>query len=162
MGENHLGAVHIRLDRAHRARDDKLHPHRGRQVHHDVRLIDELCDHVMVRGGVDRVLEARMVLEVADVLHRTRGEVIQHVHSVAVLDQQIAQMRADETGAAGDEEPHFRASHPPGARRRLSGEANTASQQGDQRAVDAGRAAGTQAKHAWRDADGLAVGLAVA
>jgi hypothetical protein len=60
-----------------------------------------------------------MVLEVADVLDRTGREIVQHVHLVALLDQQITQMRADEARTTGDEESDLApADHREGVERR--------------------------------------------
>ena len=106
MLEHDLGAVHVGLDRAYRAVHDERDSHGGGEMHHDVGIVHELGDHRVVCGRADRVLEARMALEVADVLDGPRGEVVEHVHGVVMLDKQIAQMRADETRAAGDQEPH--------------------------------------------------------
>jgi hypothetical protein len=60
--------------------NDGVHP--ADQPSHDPALGD--------RG--DRAVEARMVRERGDVLDLTGGEVIEHVHVVPVIDQQIAEM----------------------------------------------------------------------
>jgi len=105
--QHDLGAVDVGLDRPHGAVDDELDADSGGQVHDDVGLVDELGDHGVAIGRADRVLEARIALQVADVLHAAGREVIEQMYRVVVLDQQIAQMRADEAGSAGDQEPHL-------------------------------------------------------
>ncbi len=98
--------MHVGLDRAHRALDDQRDADRGGEVEDDVGLVDQLGDHGIVLGGVDRVLEAGMALEVADVVDPARRQVVEDVDRVAVLEQHIAEMRADEAGAAGDQKAH--------------------------------------------------------
>ena len=69
--QDHLGAVHVGLDRVHGLLDDQLHAHRGRQVEDHVGAIDELGDDRVVEDGVDRVVEALALLEMGDVVDRS-------------------------------------------------------------------------------------------
>ena len=58
--------------------------------------------------GLDLVVEARVRLEVLDVLDAARGEVVDDVHLVAARDVRVGQMRADESRPAGDQHFHGR------------------------------------------------------
>ena len=69
LGEDDLGAVHVGFDGAHRAFDDQLHADGGRQVQDNVAAIDEFCHHPGLVHAVNRVVEARMSLEVGDVIN---------------------------------------------------------------------------------------------
>jgi hypothetical protein len=70
---------------------------------HVVDEVDGLVDLVM-RGDVEHLeAEVRPVLEVPDVLQRSRLEVVDADHPVSAVEQVVAQMRPKEAGSAGDE-----------------------------------------------------------
>ena len=72
-------------------------------------VVDEV-DRLVDPDPVDDVLvheREAIVPEVLDVLERARLEVVDADHPVALLDQVVAEMRAEEPGAAG----HDRGSH---------------------------------------------------
>src|ERR1022692_164460 len=75
-------------------------------MHYNVRFVNQLGNDGVVLDGSDRVLEARVMLEMADVLDRTRGQIVERVHRMILLDQQVAQVRTDEARASGYEESH--------------------------------------------------------
>jgi hypothetical protein len=45
-------------------------------------------------------------LEMADVLDRAAGKVIERMYTMPATEQLVGQVRADEAGAARNEEPH--------------------------------------------------------
>ncbi len=47
-----------------------------------------------------------VVAELGEVLAPAGGEVVEHAHLVAVVEQALDEVRADEPAAAGDERPH--------------------------------------------------------
>ena len=109
LREHDLGAAHVRLDRAHRAVDDQSHADRGGEVHDDVGLVDQVANDAALGDRADRALEARVRVQVLDVLDAARGEIVEHVHTVPARDQQVAEVRADEAGSTRDQEAHQRA-----------------------------------------------------
>src|SRR5205807_10272640 len=54
---------------------------------------------------VDRVLEPRVVLEMPDVVHAARRQVVEDMHRVSAFDQLVAEVRADEACTPGDQVP---------------------------------------------------------
>jgi hypothetical protein len=60
----------------HRLLDDELDADGGRQVKDDVVVVDELGDDRLVRHGVDDVVELLLGLEMADVVDRPGGQVV--------------------------------------------------------------------------------------
>ena len=69
-----------------------------------VDLIDfeqDRLDHIMAQQ-----LETAVIEQVRDVLASPGKEVVEADHFVAFAQQSLAQMRADKTCAAGDENPH--------------------------------------------------------
>jgi hypothetical protein len=116
--ENGLRALDVRDERVHRALDDQLDAHSRREVEDDVALVDELVQDRGGENGVDDEMEVPAFLQMSDVPHRRRREVIQRVDLPALVEQALAQMRADESRAPGDERlaPPFTARCPLGAR----------------------------------------------
>jgi hypothetical protein len=60
----------------------------------------------MVGAGVDGVVEAIVRLEVADVVDASGRQVVDYVDLVTAAQELLAEVRADEAGAAGDEITH--------------------------------------------------------
>ena len=104
--EHDLGAVHVRLDRPDRRLDDELDADGGGEMEHDVGAIDQLGRQRLVHHRVDDVVEAGTALEVGDVVHRTRRQVVDDDHAVALREERLGQMRSDEPGAAGEQRLH--------------------------------------------------------
>src|SRR5204863_7012243 len=69
---------------------------------HVVDEVDRFVD-LVARGDVEQ-LEAEVVaLEVLDVLERSRVEVVDADHAVSALQEEVAEMRAEEARATGHE-----------------------------------------------------------
>ena len=69
--------------------------------------IDHLRDQRIVEDGIDRVVKIRVALEVCDVVDRSRRQVVERVHRVAVVEQRLGEVRADEARSAGDQNSHL-------------------------------------------------------
>ena len=106
--QHDLGAVHVGLDRVHRLLDDQLHADRRGQVEDDVAAVDHLGQQRFVGHRVDGVREAGVALQMADVVDRAGGQVVEHRHFVAVAQQPFGEVRSDEPGASGDQGFHAR------------------------------------------------------
>ncbi len=104
--QHDLGAVHVGLDRVHGVLDDELHPDRRREVEDHVRAIDELGDDPIVENGVDGVLEALPPLEVEDVVDGAGREIVEHQHLVALIEQRLREVSADEARSARNQNSH--------------------------------------------------------
>ena len=89
---------------------DHLHGHPHFEfIRHDVTfpLFVEVAGDVRVRRDVvAHELEARMRAQVRDVLGVPGDEVVEPHHLVPVGEEAVAQVRAEESGGAGDEHPH--------------------------------------------------------
>ncbi len=92
-------AVHRRLGRLDRV---VLVVDRRRRAGEVVDLVD--LDVERKRHVVADELEARMVVQVLDVALGAGEEIVDAEHLVALLQQPVAQMRAEESGAAGDQD----------------------------------------------------------
>ena len=68
--EDNLGAADVGLDRAHGALDDELDPDCSGEVIDDVHRVHELGGHTHVVDRVDHVVEARVLLQMGDVVDR--------------------------------------------------------------------------------------------
>jgi hypothetical protein len=101
--EDDVRPADVREERAHRLLDDEPHADHRRQVVDDVALVDELVDDGRRKHGVDDEMEVPALAEVGDVLERARGEVVEGVDLPAAGEKRLAEMRADESGSAGDE-----------------------------------------------------------
>ena len=105
--EDHLGGLHVVLDRADRAVDHPAHPHLGREVVDHVHAVHQLGRHALVLHAVDRVVEVRVPLQVLDVVDAAGRQVIDHEHLVAAQQARIREMTSYEPGAAGDQYTHL-------------------------------------------------------
>ncbi len=101
--EDDLRAVHVGLDRAHRGFDDELDADGGGEMEHDIGAVDELGRERLVHDRVDHVVETRPPLEVGDVVHRPRGQIVDDHDVMASGEQGVGQMGSDESGAAGEQ-----------------------------------------------------------
>ena len=103
LGEHqHVEGAHdVRLDRLDRV---VLVVHRRRGAGQVVDLVD--LGEERLADVVPQQLEARMVEQVLDVVPPAGEEVVQADDVVALGQQPVAEMRADEAGAAGDEDSH--------------------------------------------------------
>ena len=95
-----VGAVRADLERVER---QPRVVDRGRRRGHVVDEIDRLLDLVVLRDVEDLETEVRAGLHVADVLERSRLEVVHADHALAARDQVVAQVGAEEASAAGDQ-----------------------------------------------------------
>ncbi len=68
--------------------------------------VDHFGDEMVVEDGVDCVVEAGPALEMGDVVDRPGGQIVQDEHLVPCLEQGFSQMRADEPGAACNQNSH--------------------------------------------------------
>ena len=69
----------------------------------DVDLVDELVDDRRVQNRIDDEVEVAPARKVRHVVDRARREVVEYPHLPTVLEEELAEVRADEAGAAGDE-----------------------------------------------------------
>ena len=73
-------------------------------------MVDEL-DFAGIKRLADIELakfKTRLALEVLDIGQTTRNEIIDGDDGVALGEQRVAKVRAEEAGASGDENPHAR------------------------------------------------------
>ena len=111
--EHDLGALDVRDHRVHRLLDDQAHADGGGEVVDDVALVDELADDRPGEHRVDDEVEARVLAQVGDVVDAAGREVVEREDLPALLEQRLAEVRADEAGAAGHERlPLCRPVHP--------------------------------------------------
>ena len=86
--------------------DDQLDADGGGEMKHDVAAIDQLREQRLVVHGVDEILEARPALQMADVVDRSGGQVVEDQHVVSLLEQRFGEMGSDEAGPACDQRSH--------------------------------------------------------
>ncbi len=79
--------------------DDQLHAHGARQVIDRIALADRPIDHGRIQHRVDNHVEIGVSVQVLHVFEPTRGQVVQDRNLMPFLEQQITQMRADETAS---------------------------------------------------------------
>src|SRR5207302_511765 len=104
--EHDLGEADVGLDGADRRLDDQLDADGGGEVVDLVAAVDELGHQVMVGAGVDGVVEAIVGLEVPDVVDTSGRQIVDDVDLVTAAQKLLRQVRANESGAAGDEITH--------------------------------------------------------
>jgi hypothetical protein len=104
-----------------------LHTHGGSQVIDHVAVFHQAFQQLVVQHRVDGVAEPLVMDHVSDVGKAAGGKVVQNGYFVPLLQQVVGQMRADETGAAGNEYLHLflqnRAGQPAGPNVILTGRA---------------------------------------
>src|SRR5262249_29887462 len=102
--EHVLGALNVGQQRVPRLLDDQTGADPGGKWVADVALVDELRDD---RGREDRPEdrgEGGSLLEGRDIRARARREVVEHEALRAGIEEKLREVRADEAGAAGDED----------------------------------------------------------
>ena len=102
--EHDLGALEVRDERVHGLLDDESNAHGSREVVDDVALVDELVDDSPIEDGVDDEVEVGVRAEVLDVGEPSRREIVEGPDFGTLLEQELAEMRADKTRPAGDED----------------------------------------------------------
>jgi hypothetical protein len=113
--EHGLRPLDVRDERVHGLLDDQADADGGGEVVDDVCLVHQLVYDRMREHGVDDEVEIAPFLQVGDVVVRACREIVQGPHLAAVLEQALAEVRADEPRAARHE--HLPPLH---AARRLS------------------------------------------
>ncbi len=92
------------LDLVHRLAD----AHRGRLVEHDLDAVERLRHGLPVADVAHEQLGLRV--EVRGTLRaravHLRIQVVEHAHAMARRDEGVHEVRADEAGAAGHQDPH--------------------------------------------------------
>ena len=104
--EHVVDPADVGQQRLERAVDHELDADRGGQVQDHVGLADQVVDQAGVgRAALD---ERRPAIgqEMVDVAQAPGAEVVQQEHVVPQCGERVAEVRADEAGAAGDEVPH--------------------------------------------------------
>src|SRR5277367_1332339 len=101
--ENALRAVHIGFDGAHGAFDNKLDANSGGKVDDDIGIVDEFRNQLEVFNVVQVIFHLPRIFEVADIIHASRGEVVEQYDAIAASKKPLRQMRTNEAGAAGDQ-----------------------------------------------------------
>ena len=104
--QHHLGAVHVGLDGVDRLFDDQLDADGGGEMKDHVAAIDELGEQTLVVDGVDEVLEPGTSLEMRDVVERPGRQVVEDQDLVALREQGVGEVGADEPGSAGNQGTH--------------------------------------------------------
>src|SRR5207244_7122791 len=94
--------------------DHELHAHRGGEMKDHVAGIDQLGEHRLVLDRVDRVVKARVLLQMPDVFNAPGREIVDDEDVVAGREVRVGKVRTDETGTAGNE--NFQCLSPIGAR----------------------------------------------
>ena len=101
-----LGPAHVRPNGLDGGFHNALHPHGSRKVHHPIARRDALFQQVPVENVALRKREPVVVGPLVHVLDSTGGEVVEHVHVMAVFDEAVCQVAANEAGATRDEVTH--------------------------------------------------------
>jgi hypothetical protein len=98
--------MHVCLDRPDGTLDDEFYPDGCREVVDRIGAVDQLRNNSRIIRGALRVLESAALLQMADVLDRPRGEVVECVNFVSLLEERLAEVAPDEPGSAGDQISH--------------------------------------------------------
>src|SRR5262249_51161328 len=104
--EHDLGAVHVGFDGANRLLDDQFDANRRGEMEDDVGAIDELGQQAFVFDRINEVLEARTALEMDDILHRARGQIVEHEDTVAHGEHRLCEVRADKACTTRNQRTH--------------------------------------------------------
>jgi len=98
--EHVLRPVEVGDDRVDRLLDDQPGTDRGGEVIDHVNLVHQLVHDRVREHRIDDEVELGAVLQVRDVVHGPRREVVERVDLPAVVQQELGEVRADEAGAA--------------------------------------------------------------
>ena len=101
--EHRLRAPDVRDHRQHRLLDDQPDADRCREVVDDVAAVHELADDGGRQHRVDDEMEPLALAKMEDIGLLARREVVEGEDLPTLVEQQLAQMGADEAGATGDE-----------------------------------------------------------
>ena len=101
--EDALSAVDIGFDGAHGAFDDELDADSGGEMDDDVGIVDEFREQLQIFDIVQVIFHVAGSLKVTDVVHASRGEIVEQDDAIVASKKPFRQMRTDETGAAGDQ-----------------------------------------------------------
>ena len=85
---------------------DQVDADRSCKMKYAINAANSIVDHVAVQNRPKNELDIRVACEVTNVLVAAGGQIIQDEHFVAIGDEFIHQVRADEPGTAGDERSH--------------------------------------------------------
>jgi hypothetical protein len=69
----------------------------------DVGVVNELREKVLVFDAIEVILEIFEPLEVSDIFHAPRGQIVQQNDSFTSLEKFFCEVRADKTSTARDE-----------------------------------------------------------
>ena len=94
--------MHVCFNRAHGALNNQLDAHGRREMKDDVALVDQLGGDRAIVDAVNRVVKVRVVFQMVNVLDAAGGKIVDDEDLVATLEVCVAEMRADEAGAAGN------------------------------------------------------------
>ena len=103
MVENDLCALDVRHERVHWLFDDEAHTDCGRQVVDDVAAVHELVHHGRLQDRVDDEVEIAPLAQVRDVTLGPSGEIVEDEYLGSPVEQQLGEVRSDETGPTCDE-----------------------------------------------------------
>ena len=71
---------------------------------HRVGVVDEFREQVLIFDIVEVILHPVEGFEMADVLHAAGGKIVEQHDLIAAIKQALRKMRADEAGAASNQE----------------------------------------------------------
>ena len=100
--EDELRAVDVGFDGADRTFDNEADTYGRGKMNDDVGVVHKLCNKLAIFYGVEVIFEVPGVFEGPDVFHAAGRKIVEKHDAIAALEQPFRQMRADETGAAGN------------------------------------------------------------
>jgi hypothetical protein len=71
-------------------------------MHDDVGIIHKLGNELAVLNVIQKILQPLGTLEVAKIFDTACGQIVEQHNVIAAINEAVGQMRANETGAAGD------------------------------------------------------------
>src|SRR5581483_8943691 len=101
--EHVLGALDVRHERVHRLLDDEADADRSGEVVHDVAAVNELVHDGRLHDRFDHEVEAGALAQMGHVPLRAGREVVEDEDLLALVEEKLGEVGADEAGAARDE-----------------------------------------------------------
>ena len=101
--EHDLGALEVRDQGVHRLLDDEPDADGRCKVVDDITLVYELVDDGAVEHGIDHEVEVCVAGQVLDVRQRARGEVVERPDLPTLIEEELAEVGADEPCPARDQ-----------------------------------------------------------
>ena len=101
-----MRSVYVGFDGADRTFNDQANSDRRREMHHDVRVIDQLSHQTAIFNSVQMVFHAVLRFEVPDILHTPGRKIVQQHHMIATVQETFSEVRTDETGTTGYQIAH--------------------------------------------------------